>query len=48
MHFACIIEGVQLDLRQAVGVAFAAETTEESIEEEPHTPDGVYDAEDLP
>ena len=48
MHFACIVEGVQLDLRQAVGVAFAAETTEESIEEEPHTPDGVYDDEDLP
>lgn len=44
----CIIEGVQLDLQRAVGVAFAAEMTEENIEEEPHTLDGVYDEDDLP
>jgi hypothetical protein len=29
-------------------VAFAAEMTEENIEEEPHTLDGVYDEDDLP
>ena len=42
-----IIEGIQLDLESATSVAFAAESREEDLEEEPHPLDEVYDEKDL-